>query len=411
MGGAGGFALGMTQGGFSLEAKREIYNLVVHSVYKANRELLPYVSPYEMTKATDRYNTDLWTVPRGEVVFGCPPIVATHIMQIGNKKASEPEIAAKLLQLFIQFAAQTRALVVVFDATQVMYNRPGGREEMLRLHAMLEQLTGKNFGLYHIRYNTYYAGSCSRKQRYFWVASQVPFGIDLSTLVKPGTTTLKDAIGDLQDMPLNWEAQPYVGSCVPSPWVTPQLSRTNQVDGHIIYESTLARRSADIANSVEWNADEDLHVALRRYYNQFGYLPESWNNVADTMIKSDFTIGFTQPKRCNMNHPASSMTIKFLNNAFHPTLNRMLTYREAARIAGFPDDYRLSQSRRYTMLRTIFGSGADVHASAWIARFIKQALDGNPSRFTGIWQGSREYMIDLRHGKRSAATGTPSIIR
>ena len=96
-----------------------------------------------------------------------------------------------------QFAAKCDPKIVIFESVQGAFQ--SGRGLMNELHEKLTDLTGKSWNLFHVLHNVKDLGGAQDRARYFFVASQIPFGVDLPEYEPQ---TVLDRIGDLANVPL-----------------------------------------------------------------------------------------------------------------------------------------------------------------------------------------------------------------
>ena len=88
----------------------------------------------------------------------------------------------------------------------------------------------------------------------------------------------------------------------------------------------------------------------------------------------------------------------------HPTLDRTLTHREAARVLGFPDDWRIRPLRHVSGLQMTWGKGISVHCGSWIGSWVRRALAGEPGSYVGRPLGDREYDVDVTNAWKTTAS-------
>ena len=100
--------------------------------------------------------------------------------------------------------------------------------------------------------------------------------------------------------------------------------------------------------------------------------------------------------RWDPERPARVITGAALDMVLHPYESRTITHREAARVMGFPDDWRILPLRGVSNLRATWGKGITVQCGKWIGEQVKNALDGNPGSVTGVPDGDREWFIRQR---------------
>jgi len=396
MGFAGGFTLGMVQAGFQLVGKREMSGGFGVPNCLANRHLLGHDWQVQATDPA------AWTVvPDTTVVFGNPPCSGFSVMSSKEFRGADSKIN-HCMWSFADYVIRARPTVAVFESVQQAFTKPDGLDLMRRLRAHVEEGTGDRWTLYHVRHNAYSVGGPAQRRRYFWLISRVPFGVEVpQPRMLP---TLNDVIGDLAPLGMSWHPQPYRGPV--HPYAERLRSTTGVVDGHITRrDSPLWRRMHDLIRGVEWRPGEAISPVARRYYDEFGRLPESFAATEEKIVKNDFNMGFTTPSRWDGDRHAFVITGASLHIVIHPTLDRTITHREAARILGFPDDWRILPLRGQSGLEQTWGKGITVDCGRWIGSWIHRALDGEPGGHVGTPLGDREFDIDVTHAWRAGLTG------
>lgn len=392
MGFAGGFTLGVVQAGFELVGKRELKGGFGVANCEANRHLLGHGW---WSEASDERE---WSVPTGgaDLVFGNPPCSGFSVMSAKHFRGADSPIN-HCMWAFVGYVARVRPQVAVFESVQMARTRPDGLDLMRRLRAHLEDRTGDRWDLHHVRHNALGLGGAAMRRRYFWVASRVPFGVEPPALRR--LPTLNDVIGDLENLGTTWLPQPYRAPA--SWWAEPRRSEHGVVDGMMTVTNPLTRRMQDLIKSVPWNPGEHIALVARRYYDEMGRLPESWDFFSEKVIKNDFNMGFTTPVRWRGDDPARVITGGSVLTVLHPRLNRTITHREAARVMGFPDDWRAQPIRDIPGLVMTWGKGITVDCGRWIATWVQRSLDGLPGGLRGNQLGEREWDVDLTHSHRT----------
>jgi len=397
MGFAGGFTLGVTQAGFQLVGKRELKGGFGVPNCEANRELLGYQWRAEVGSA------ETWTVPVGgaELVFGNPPCSGFSVMSAKHFRGANSPINACMWH-FVEYVARVMPQIAIFESVQMARTRPDGLELMRALHHDLETRTGQQWDLHHVRHNAYALGGAAQRRRYFWVVSRVPFGVERFPL--RGLPTLNETIQDLDGLALTWSEQPYRRPA--TWWSEDRRSPTGAVDGHVTVKNPLTRRIDDLIKTVGWPDGRSIADVARTYYEKHSRLPDSFAATAEKIIKNDFNMGFTTPIRWTGTNPARVITGGSLLTAIHPFLDRTLTHREAARVMGFPDDWRLWPLRNQSGLLMTHGKGITVDCGRWIATWARSALDDQPGEIRGVEIGEREYDVNLTHAYRDLVGST-----
>jgi site-specific DNA-cytosine methylase len=294
---------------------------------------------------------------------------------------------------FVRYAAKIKPIIAVFESVQPAYRRDDGRKLMRQLRAELEELTGEQYGLWHILHNAYSIGGPAQRRRYFWLVSRVSFGIEKPTLRY--LPTLDDVIGDLESLANTWYPQPYRSPT--SSYARQFMSPSGIVDGMATIPHNIGvQRLHDLMNTVSWKPGDHIALVARRYYEMYGHLPKSFGPEMEAkIVKNNFNMGFTTPTRWDGSKHSRVVTGASLYCTIHPHLNRTITHREAARILGFPDDWHALPLRNISGIQTTWGKGITCHCGKWIGSWIKRALDGDPGSLTGDNIGDREKVLDI----------------
>lgn len=294
------------------------------------------------------------------------------------------------------------------------------------MHDELEKISGKKYTLYHVLHNNLSHGGIAMRKRYFWVASQIPFGVGHGRVGRDGefydlgpVPVFGDMLGDLAPLGLTMQKQRYattkesldpethevvkVDVLGSGEWARREAhDGTGFVDGHDTYHTN----SVDLAmnlltiEDIEWPQRWPISGVLRAYYEKFGHLPKGWQyptkvkdpEIGETIVKTkeerlietNFNMGLSQPFRWSTDRPAQVVTGGAIRGVVHPYLPRFLTHREVARIQGFPDDWSIYGVRNAVDLGPGWGKGVPVQAGRWVARWAREALEGNPGPLTGV---------------------------
>lgn len=397
MGFAGGFTLGVTRAGFELVGKREMKGGFGVANCEANRHLLGENWDVEATAA------EAWSVPQGgaDLVFGNPPCSGFSVLSTPGFRGVGSKIE-HCMWSFVRYAARCDPKIVIFESVQQAYTQ--GMSLMLDLLAELKKQTvDDSWTLTHVLHNNYSVGGVSLRPRYFWVASRVPFGTDDPVPLR--LPTLWDAIDDLVNLKMDVAPQMYLDD--PSWYGNRYRSVSGEVDGHVALDNPNTRRTRDLLRATEWNAGEDLQRVLRRHYRTHGELPQSFHHVQDKLVARDFFCGFNTPVRWFADRAARVITGAGLINTIHPFHDRTVTHREVARIMGFPDDWKIRSWYGGPGATMTWGKGISVPCGEWIARWARNALEGNPGANVGVERPDGCRLIDVTHNwKRSCDTMT-----
>lgn len=384
---AGGFDVGMTQAGFKLIHKVEMKGGFGLANCLANRDILGHDWTYQSGEPHE------WIAPHADVVAGNPPCSGWSLMSNKDFRGANSPILA-CTWAFVEHVARINPTIAVFESVQQAFTKEDGLDTMRQLRAFLEERTHENWTLYHVRHNAYSVGGVAERKRYFWLASKIPFGIEIPRITS--FPVLNDAIQDLMPLERTWDAQPYITPA--SAWAEHLRSSSGAVDGHwYVNDNPPVMRIRDLLSGTDWLPGEHIALVARRHYEQHGKLPDSFSNTEAKIVSRDFNMGYTSPTRWDGKKQARVITGGALQLVVHPTQDRMISHREAARILGFPDDWKIEPLKNNSGLQHTWGKGITTHCGKWIGEWIRKALDGEPGSYTGHSMGEREFDIDVTH--------------
>lgn len=381
---AGGFDLGMVQAGFELAHKVEQKGGFGGANCLANRHLLGYDWGFQAGDHREWESVDV------DVIAANPPCSGFSAMTDRRHRGVDARVNS-CMWVLMEYAARVRPQVVVMESVRAAYTT--GRELMTALRAKLEELSGLQYDLYHVFQDALELGGAARRPRYFWVASRVPFGVDYPRVRTPLLWEIWD---DLRGHAITWQRQPYRRP--PTWWAERERVRSDVAfDGHATQGGLPTRRALDLLEFAErdggWPVGWPIGKVARRVYETFGELPSSWNGMRDRLLANDFHLGFTTLIRWNPERPARVITGSALELVLHPYEPRTITHREAARVMGFPDAWRILPLHGVSGLKATWGKGITVQCGKWIGEQVRNALDGLPGSVVGDVVGDREWFV------------------
>lgn len=389
---AGAVAVGLIQAGMELTARVGTLNLG-HQNMRANRQITGWA--WE-----DEFSDDPleWHIPKDvQLVGGSPPCAGYSTLSRADFRGQNS--AANIhMEKLVTYAGRVKPEIAFFECVQQAYTT--GRTHMQDLRARLEHETGYEYNLYHVKHNNAALGGAAQRKRYWWVAARVPFGMDPPVPYR--VPDLMESIGDLRGLADTWEKQPYL---YPDTWWSSRRrSADGAVDGMKARKMTHAKRVEALLHWLdgEWPQGWREQDAVKAVYDKYGRLPDIWKSQEERLVKRNFDMGFSQMCRWKGDEPARVLTGGALDQAMHPTENRMLTLREAMRIQGWPDTWRLWPSRNVAQHTLWSGKGVPVDASRWLGVWLKRSLEGNPGSMRGVPVGDREFLLDSTHNYRMA---------
>jgi site-specific DNA-cytosine methylase len=381
---AGGFDLGMVQAGFELVHKVEQVGGFGVANCEVNRALLG-----------DRWRSqactpDQWEPVPADVVAANPPCSGFSPMTDNRHRGMDSKIN-QCMWVLMEYAARIQPQILIMESVRQAYT--GGRPLMQALRARLEELTGLRYDLYHVMQDAIDLGGAARRPRYFMVLSRVPFGVEYPHPSR--LPLLRDVWDDLRGHALTWQSQPYRR---PATWWSegPRVGCTT-FDGHQVHRGVPIERALDLMEQVNENGGWPPGWAIGRVaqhaYETMGYLPSSWEHMLPKLLRKNWHMGFASINRWDADKRGRVIMGSALDMVLHPWEPRTITHREAARVMGFPDDWRILPLRTQANLRATWGKGITVQCGRWIGDWCRMALDGSPGKVSGVEIGERERLV------------------
>lgn len=395
---AGGFDVGMVEAGFELVHKVEQKGGFGMPNCLANRGVLGENWSYQIG------DPKTWIKKDAEVIAMNPPCSGFSVMTDQKHRGMDAKVN-QCMWACSDYTALIKPQIAIMESVRPAFSR--GRELMQDLRRNLEEKSGLKYGLYHVMHDALELGGSAVRKRYFWVVSQVPFGVDYPANVR--IPLLPDIIGDIENLPQTWLPQPYRQPA--SWWSERPRKRTSSVDGHTTRTGVAHRRTLDLLHlglehGEVWPQSWHVGKFAKHLYGKIGFLPPSWDYMHDKLLRKDFHMGFISVTRWDNSRSARVITGGALDLVLHPTQPRFISHREVARIMGFPDDWNIYPLRHNATLKMTWGKGITTQCGKWIGEQARNALDGDPGSITGELIGDREWLIknEIRRpvGVRSA---------
>lgn len=441
----GGMTLGFVQAGVHLVRKVEQTGDFGLAQCDDNRHLLGDDWDYIGGR-------DNWEPKDVPLVFGNPPCSGFSMMSVraGNRerrdyRGPQAPINSCMWDL-VSYAAACNAETVVMESVQTAgkAGKAGGIELMRALRSHMEELTGRTYHLTHCFHNGVHLGGSSLRRRYFMVLSTRPFSVEVPRLKQ--MPSMRDVLGDLPWSPDPDDRVPYATDA--TWWSERKRNVSGLVDGcstfFDLYSTAHGRRLHDVIDTGDWQEGEQLVDVLKRYWEANEKFPgTSWDEKAQAPVlwrplekaadydlvlegkmsteayckkwgTSDFPPsrpypwqgGAYQPRRwCEAKH-GLVMAGNALWDIVHPWLDRTYTYREAARIMGFPDSWKVDTYFNNRNGSIVFGKGVCVEAGEWIGRAAIANLQNETLEDSGVETGEREFTIDHTNINRELFAAT-----
>lgn len=362
----GGFSLGVVEAGFTLLGKREFPGGFGVPAMESNRHLLGDLWRAQSSEPDD------WEPIEAQLVFGNPPCSAfsslsTNIVAKGDTVRKDWRGADNpindCMKALAWFGRRCNAETVIFESVQGAGKAGRPLMQYLRYRNEYKYLT-------HVFHNHLSCGGTAMRKRYFCVLSEKKFGVYRHG---PNLATLASAIQDLEWIPMGG------------------------FPGHVTQANASTRRLAYLATYADWLPDEASGAPWGRLVEKYGEaeVRHSMETFNLTMPKRDAGDSMYAPRRWNYAKPARVVNGTTPSEAVHPTQPRVLTYREVARIMGYPDNWSCdAYIENGSKGASWFGKGIPVDSGRWIAQAAKASLMNEQDIHFGELIGENEYVIN-----------------
>ncbi|MCY3895784.1 MAG: DNA (cytosine-5-)-methyltransferase [Chloroflexi bacterium] len=360
--GAGGLSLGLRDGGFSVVAAADS-DAVAMETHAANIPGLPWVGDLSEPSGFIR-QLDAWGIESVDLLAGgppCQPFSRAGIAKIGNlvKSGSRPayDERADLWQSFFAILDRLTPKVMLFENVPDFAQAQGGA----LLISLVDELRNRDYSVHVRELRALDFGVPQHRKRLFVVAVATGLAFEWPMPVEQ-PPTVWDAIGDLPEVPpdTRQEIQTYDGPLVSSLAKYLRRGLCGNESGLIRDHITRAVRVDDAAiyrRMMPGDTYRDVPSSLRRYRS-------------DIFDDKYYRLSFEEVSRTITAHIAKDGYWYI-----HPSQDRTLSVREAARIQTFPDRFQFAghPTNRFRQI----GNAVPPLLAAAIAREIGRSLKGN----------------------------------
>ena len=316
--GAGGMSVGATQAGIDVKLAVECDKYAARAYRKNHPKCdvfgkdIRRLDSYEIKKIARG--------SRGTVVFGGPPCRGFSYSNTRTRGAHNED--NWLFEHFVRVVKLWRPDFVVLENVRGIIDTANG----LILYAILDRFDRLGYTLTYGILNAVDFGVPQKRKRFFLIGSRTNSKVELPLPAVSPPTTVRDAISDLPSLSngANTFWLPY-GDIAPSKYAKGLRECLTGCSGHFV-----TRNNSNV---------------IRRY----SYVPPggNWENIPPTMMRN-----YKDRHRCHtgiyhrlhFDHPSIVIGNYRKNMLIHPTEDRGLSVREAARIQSFPDSYEFAGS-------------------------------------------------------------------
>lgn len=323
--GAGGFSVGFREAGFDLRLALDSDHAAAMT-YTRNQPRTQYVCDSIQAVSPDEL-LDGAGLRRGELtaLIGGPPC---QEFSINNHRRGQDERRAGLVHHYLSMVSTLRPHFVLMENVTGLLSANGGHW----VEAVHESLNGLNYAVEHRVLCAEAFGVPQRRRRVFFLAArdQAPLAWPEATHGQCGRkdlVTVDDAIGDLPDLEVGAGAEEMDYNRAPrSPYQRSMRLGARRLHNHVA--PTLGMRNRE----------------------RIRFVPPggSWRDIPYELLPGGMQRAHRKDhtKRYGRLHPdelAATILTKcdpHWGAFIHPTQDRTLSVREAARLQSFPDTYR-----------------------------------------------------------------------
>lgn len=312
----------------------------------------------------------------------------------------------------VRYAARHAPQVYMFESVTGAFKI--GREMMRALRDELERISGCRYTLTAWLHDGCTMGAPTSRQRYMFVAvrGDEPFAVTpVADYACEKFTTLRDAVEDLENCESKWSVQsiPLDDVNKGGLWAHSRQNALQTVDGFTSYNGpTWTGRihralEAGVKYGVEWPQGRDFGFQLRQLYQVGGRdalleVESSNTEFVDRMIRIDFSLGPYATRREVYDAMHNLIAGGGTGGHLHPTRNRLMTYRELARVQGWPDDLLIDYDKAVfgkENIEAVWGKAVGCQVANHAGEEVRDWLDAvTVGKTKGEKIGDREWLID-----------------
>ena len=350
--GCGGLSLGFMKSGFTVKRAVE-FDASIANTYKQNHPEVDVI-------VDDIKNIDCSGVFKqgdADIIIGGPPCQG---FSMAGARIDDPR--NYLFKHYFNVVKAVRPKVFVMENVKGMLTMQGGSifKEIIRIFSDPDMLDGKPYNIFYKVVKAVEFGVPQKRERLIIIGTTID-NINFEELWDDTIKQIKRDVPTYFDMVSVKDAISNLGKAVPDGKIVNPESETD-------YEKWLSSAGEFIENHTQTSHSKIAIDRMSRINNgeNFTALKEQINSVHSGSYG-----------RLSWDDQAPTITTRFDTPAggrfIHPTENRTLTPREAARIQSFPDDFVFYGNK--TSICKQIGNAVPPKVSYFLARLVKNIIE------------------------------------
>jgi DNA (cytosine-5)-methyltransferase 1 len=355
--GAGGFSCGFRQAGYSLVKAVEL-DPIISTTYKKNNESTKLI--VDDIKNVDQ--TDEFKPHEADVIIGGPPCQGFSMAGSRNRHDFMGDPRNFLFKHYFNIVKKVLPKAFVFENVKGLLSMEHGDifREIKNIFSNKELLNGSSYALYWKIVKAVEFGIPQKRERVILIGVLNRQDIKFDEIWNVTKEEISDSYPHFFDYVTVYDAIGNMPEPTKNGEINPPYPKTD-------YERFISRDENKIFNHLKSNHSK---IAIERMSRI--KIGENFQSL-DENIKSVHSGSYG---RMYWNQPSMTITTRFDTPSggrfIHPSKNRTITAREAARLQSFPDDY-IFMGKKTSVSKQI-GNAVPPKLSFFLAKYISNLI-------------------------------------
>jgi DNA (cytosine-5)-methyltransferase 1 len=356
--GAGGLSAGFSKAGYNIITGIDNNKNSIET-FRANHDCEPIVGDIQRKDAIsnikDSVSQNGYNIENVDLVIGGPPCRGFSMANVRSDSAEHPlnELPARFLEIVQEINPEA---VLIENVPRLLTIADGKFKESIiaRLEAMGYRTThgvleAEKFGVPQKRRRVFFIGHKSTEPE---LPTQGEFKFQMPV-------TVKQAISDLPELPTGGGGEMKM-----------EYSSNNSKISEYVAKMRRNEKNDIVMNHRTTRNQE-------KTYRRFKHIPQggNWRDIPEDLMKNYTNRQQTHDhiyQRLDEDEPAKTVANFRKQMIVHPTQNRLLSVREAARLQSFPDDYHFKGSS-FNARQQMVGDAVPVNLAYSIGKSLQNS--------------------------------------